>query len=130
LDLYYRSNVHMRQNKTSEQYEFEKNAEELTFNPQIKRGPVNKKRRIEQRVQEIEQEKMEKLQGLAQERQSQFKTSSKVADGVNYRVPVGGAEGSKVPNKYGRKLSESPVRRYNPQPTNLAEMPDQDVNQY
>jgi hypothetical protein len=47
MDLYYRSNVHMRQNKTSEQYEFEKNAEELTFNPQINRGSIKHKKRID-----------------------------------------------------------------------------------
>jgi len=35
LDLYYKSKVHMKQNKTTEEYEYERNIKELTFAPQI-----------------------------------------------------------------------------------------------
>jgi hypothetical protein len=87
----------MKQNKTTEQYEFEKHANELTFTPQINRNKVNPERkRIDQRVNEITIQKQMKLQDLAVERKSQFSTSYQIADGVNYKLPVGGREGSSL----------------------------------
>ena len=35
IDLYNKSKVHMKRNKPTEEYEFEKNAEHLTFKPRI-----------------------------------------------------------------------------------------------
>ena len=54
LDLYNRSKQHLKSNKLSEEYEFEKSEQELTFKPQINktRAPQNYKR-IDQRVNEI-----------------------------------------------------------------------------
>jgi len=35
VDLYNKSKVHLKKDKPSEEYEFEKNVEELTFKPHI-----------------------------------------------------------------------------------------------
>ena len=104
LDLYYKSKVHMKQNKTAEEYNFEKNAQELTFTPQInqKYKPTQPRKRLEQRVNEITYQKQIKLQELAMKDTNRFSVSNQIADGVNYKLPIGGKEGSQLANKNNR----------------------------
>lgn len=109
LDLYFKSKVHMKQDKPTEQYEYEKNAKELTFTPQINRTrDVQPRKRIDQRANEIAMEKQMKLQELQNQRKSQFTTSSQVKDGITYKTPIGGREGAHV-SPDGKERNQSPL---------------------
>lgn len=91
--LYEKSKVHLKQNKTSEEYEFEKNAAELTFTPQTNKYKVDTWKPIEERVYEINAKKHERI-SVMKSKTIGFVNSNQVYEGNAHKTPVGGKDGS------------------------------------